>query len=196
MLTLYFTPGASSMAAHIAVHEVGVPFESRPLSLTKGEQHSPAYRALNPEGKVPTLVIDGRPLTEVAAILYYLAKQFPAAGLLPPGVEAEAQAVSWMSLIASTLHTARLQGLEHVKAMWKIAEQKLGTQEWALGSYSIADIHLFRLYWRLARSVKLELGAYPNLSAHYERMMLRPAVRRTIEVESALGYELPAFPTS
>ena len=66
MLTLYFTPGASSMAAHIAVQEVGVPFESRPLSLTKGEQHAPAYRALNPEGKVPTLVIDGRPLTEVA----------------------------------------------------------------------------------------------------------------------------------
>jgi glutathione S-transferase len=96
MLTFYFTPGASSMAAHIAVQEVGVPFESRPLSLTKGEQHAPAYRALNPEGKVPTLVIDGRPLTEVAAILYYLAKQFPAAGLLPPGVEAEAHAISWM----------------------------------------------------------------------------------------------------
>jgi glutathione S-transferase len=102
MLTFYFTPGASSMAAHIAVQEVGVPFESRPLSLTKGEQHAPAYRALNPEGKVPTLVIDGRPLTEVAAILYYLAKQFPAAGLLPPGVEAEAHAISWMSFIAST----------------------------------------------------------------------------------------------
>jgi glutathione S-transferase len=196
MLTLYFTPGASSMAAHIAVHEAGVPFESRPLSLTKGEQHSPAYRALNPEGKVPTLVIDGRPLTEVAAILYYLAKQFPAAGLLPPGVEAEAHAVSWMSFIASTLHTARLQGLEHVRAMWKIADQKLGAQEWAVGSYSIADIHLFRLYWRLVRSVKLEPGAYPNLSAHHERMMQRAAVRRTIEIESALGYELPAFPTS
>jgi glutathione S-transferase len=196
MLTLYFTPGASSMAAHIAVHEVGVPFESRPLSLTKGEQHSPAYRALNPEGKVPTLVIDGRPLTEVAAILYHLAKQFPTAGLLPPGVEAEAHAISWMSFIASTLHTARFQGLEHVKAVWKIADQKLGANEWALGSYSIADIHLFRLYWRLARSVKLEPGAYPNLSAHHERMMLRPAVRRTIEIESALGYELPAFPTS
>ena len=101
-----------------------------------------------------------------------------------------------MSSIASTLHTARFQGLEHVKAMWKIADQKLGASEWAVGSYSIADIHLFRLYWRLIRSVKLEPGAYPNLSAHHERMMLRPAVRRTIEIESALGYELPAFPTS
>ncbi len=196
MLTLYFTPGASSMAAHIAMHEVGVPFESRPLSLTKGEQHSPAYRALNPEGKVPTLVIDGQPLTEVAAILYYLARQFPAAALLPQGIEAQAQAISWMSFVASTLHTARLHGLDHVKAIWKIADQKLGAREWAVGSYSIADIHLFRLYWRLARSVELEPGAYPNLAAHYERMIRRPAVRRTIEIESALGYELPVFPTS
>ena len=196
MLIFYFTPGASSMAPHIALYEVGVPFESRPLSLTKGEQHTPAYRALNPEGKVPTLVIDGRPLTEVAAILYYLAKQFPAVDLLPQGVEAEAQAISWMSFIASTLHAARLKGLEHVKTVWKIANKKLDAREWAVGSYSIADIHLFRLYWRLVRSVKLEPGAYPNLSAHYERMMLRPSVRRTIEIESELGYELPPFPTS
>jgi len=48
MLTLYFTPGASSMAAHIAMHEAGVPFESRPLSLTKGEQHSPALSGAQP----------------------------------------------------------------------------------------------------------------------------------------------------
>jgi glutathione S-transferase len=196
MLALYFTPGASSMAAHIALHEVGVPFESRPLSLTKGEQNAPTYRALNPEGKVPTLLIDGRSLTEVAAILYYLAKQFPDAGLLPRDIEGEAQAISWVSFIASTLHPARRQGLDHVKAVWKIADQRLGPKDWALPNYSIADIHVFRLYWRLVRSVKLEPGAYPNLSAHYDRMMRRPAVRRTIEIESGLGYELPDFPTS
>ncbi len=49
-----------------------------------------AYPALNPEGKVPTLLVDGRPLTEVGAILFYLARRFPAAGLLPEGDEAEA----------------------------------------------------------------------------------------------------------
>jgi len=74
MLTLYFAPGSSSMAAHIALHEIGVPFESRPLSFARREQRAPEFLALNPEGKVPTLIIDGRPLTEVAAILLYLAK--------------------------------------------------------------------------------------------------------------------------
>src|SRR5208282_4698051 len=85
MLTLYFAPGASSMAPHIALHEVGAPFESRPISLAKKENREPAFLALNPEGKVPTLLIDGRPLTEVAAILFYLAKRFPEAGMLPQG---------------------------------------------------------------------------------------------------------------
>ena len=108
MLTLYFAPGSSSMAPHIALHEVGVPFESRPLSFVKRENRTPAYLALNAEGKVPTLLIDGRPLTEVAAILFYLARRFPEAGLLPEGdIEAEAQVVSWMSFIAATVHPAR-----------------------------------------------------------------------------------------
>ena len=70
MLTLYFSPGSSAMATHIALHEIGVAFEAKPLSFTKREQHAPDYLAINPEGKVPTLLIDGRPLTEVAATLY------------------------------------------------------------------------------------------------------------------------------
>jgi len=96
------------MATHIALHEVGAPFESRLISLTKHENRTPEYLALNPEGKVPTLVIDGRPLTEVAANLWYLAKRFPAAGLLPQNdLAAEAEVVSWMSFIAATIHPAR-----------------------------------------------------------------------------------------
>src|SRR5579862_2190421 len=101
MLTLYFAPGSSSMAPHIALHEIGAPFESRPLSFHKNETHQPAFLAINPEGKVPALLIDGRPLTEVAAILFFLARRFPEAALLPQGdPEAEAQVVSWMSFIA------------------------------------------------------------------------------------------------
>src|SRR5207244_4109989 len=68
MLTFYFAPGSSSMAPHISLHEVGVPFEPRPMSFKNGDLRRPEYVALNPEGKVPTLVVDGRPLTEVAAI--------------------------------------------------------------------------------------------------------------------------------
>jgi len=192
MLTLYFAPGASSFAPHIALHEIGVPFEARPMSFKKNDMRSPDYLALNPEGKVPTLVVDGRPLTEVAAILFYLARRFPDAGLLPPDdIEAEAQAVSWMSFIASTLHPARQRGLDYAKQAYGIADRRLGTG-WAIGRYSIADIHLFRLYWRMFNSLKPASGEFPNLDAHYARMMARPAVQRAIEVESAGGYALPA----
>ncbi|HTC98299.1 MAG TPA: glutathione S-transferase family protein [Bradyrhizobium sp.] len=193
MLTLYFAPGSSSMAAHIALHEVRVTFKAQPMSFKKNDMQSADFLKLNPDGKVPTLLIDGRVLTEVAGILFYLAKRFPEATLLPPDdIEAEAQAVSWMSFIASTLHPARQKGIDHARAVWAIADKKLGNG-WALGEhYSIADIHLFRLYWRLFNSLKLTPGTFPNLDAHYARMMARPAVRRTIAVETAVGYELPA----
>jgi hypothetical protein len=70
MLTRYFAAGSSSMAPHIALHEIGVPFESRPISLAKKENRTPAYLAINPEGHVPTLLIDGRPLTESSSIAF------------------------------------------------------------------------------------------------------------------------------
>jgi glutathione S-transferase len=192
MLTLYFAPGSSSMAVHIALHEIGVPFEPRPMSFRKNELRAPDYLALSPEGKVPTLIADGRPLTEVAAILYYLAKRYPDAALLPrDDLDADAQALSWMSFIVSTLHPARRRGLDYASGVYAIADRRLG-EGWALKNYSIADIHLFRLYWRFANSLKPAPETFPNLTAHYQRMMGRPAVRRTIEIESAVGYELPA----
>ncbi len=192
MLTLYFAPGASSMAPHIALHEVGAPFDAKAISFARKENRTPAYLALNPEGKVPTLVIDGRPLSEVAAILFYLARRFPAAGLLPAGdAEAEAQVISWMSFIAATVHPARRLGLDHARMIYALADRRLGDRVWAAGTYSIADIHLFRLYWRFFNSLHPAPGEFPRLDAHYQRMMARPAVQRTIAIEAAVGYELP-----
>ena len=182
------------MAPHIALHETGAPFEARPLSFARKETRTPGFLAINPNGKVPVLLVDGRVLTEVAGILFYLARTFPAAGLLPQGdIEAEAQVVSWMSYIASTIHPARRQGLEHAREVYAVADRRLGKNAWAVGGrYSIADIHLFRLYWRFRGSLEPEPGAFPNIEAHYARMMARPAVQRTIEIETKIGYELPA----
>lgn len=194
MLTLYLSPGASSMAPHIALHEVGAAHEIRSLSFYAKAHRDPAFLALNPEGKVPTLVIDGqRVLTEVAGILFYLARRFPEAGLMPWGEpETEAQVVSWMSFLAATVHPARRQGVDHAKEVWAIAERRLGGGEWAVcGRYSVADIHLFRLFWRFRGAVGLEAREYPGLFAHHDRMMGRAAVKRTIEVEAGIGYELP-----
>jgi len=190
---LYLSPGSSSMAVHIALHEVGVPFETRSLSFHKKEHRTAEFLAINPAGKVPTLLVDGKPLTEVAGCLFYLAKRFPEAKLLGHGdLDAEAHAVSWMSFIASTLHPARRQGLEHVTEVWSVADRKLGRPGWALGAYSIVDIHLFRLYWRMVTSPRPYPKGLANLDAHYAQMMARPAVQHTIEIESRIGYELPA----
>jgi len=192
MLTLYFAPGSSSMAVHIALQEIGADFQARPMSFQSQELRGADYLAINPEGKVPTLLIGGRKLTEVAAILYYLAKRFPEADLLPcDDLEAEAQALSWMSFAASTLHPALRRGLDHATEVYGIADRRLG-RGWAIGRYSIADIHLFRLWWRLSHSLQPAPEAFPNLSTHYARMMARPAVQRTIAIEAAIGYELPA----
>jgi glutathione S-transferase len=180
------------MAAHIALHEVGAAFESRVISFARKEHQSPDFLAVNPEGTVPTLLIDGRRLTEVAAILFYLARRFPQTDLLPADdVEAEAQAISWMSFIAATIHPARRLGGARANAVFALADRRLGQRDWALARYSIADIHLFRLYWRFAHSLHPAAGTFPNLAAHYERMMARPAVQRTCAIEQAIGYELP-----
>src|SRR5436190_18151229 len=67
MLSFYFSPGSSSMAPHIALHEVGAIFDAKPVSFARKEHESPEFRAINPEGKVPALLIDGRRLTEVVS---------------------------------------------------------------------------------------------------------------------------------
>ena len=197
-LILYMDPGTSSMAAHIALVECGARHELRRISLLNEEHRSPEFLSVNPEGKVPTLLIDGRRLTEVAAILFYLARRHPEAGLLPiDDLEAQAQAVSWMSFIASTMHPAMAaarrgaQELEHAIHVFGDADKRLGASEWALPSgYSVADIHLFRLVWRFTRRFTLAEGTFTNLEGHHQRVMARPAVRKTLEIEAALGFQL------
>ncbi|MGN6570044.1 MAG: glutathione S-transferase family protein, partial [Pseudolabrys sp.] len=100
--------------------------------------------------------------------------------------------VSWMSYAASTLHPARARGPERAKAIFAAADRRLGESEWAAGRYSIADIHLFRIFWRFHGAAKPAPEEFPNLTAHYARMMARDAVRRAIAAETAAGYELPA----
>ena len=194
MLTLYFSPGASSMATHIALNEVGASFELKYIPLHQKANRDTGYLGVNPEGKVPTLVVDGRPLTEVAATLWYLARRYPEAGLLPQygDVEGEARVISWMSFIASTIHPARRAGEERWREVFALAEQRLGGNEWAVDRYSIADIHLFRLFWRFVDALRPDRSTYPGLYAHYDRMMARPAVQKTLKAEAAVGYNLPS----
>ena len=193
MMTLFLAAGSSSMAPHIALYEVGAEFEARPLSFARRENRTAEFLALNPEGKVPLLLTQDGPLTEVAAILFWLARRYPEAGLLPPApTMAEAQAVSWMSFLAATVQPARRQGLDHARGILALAEARLGEAPFALGGvYSIPDIHLFRLFWRFRGGAALEAGEFPRLTAHHHRVMARPAVQAVLRAEATMGYELP-----
>ena len=185
MLKLYFSPLTSSLATHIALIECGAEFQLVPRLLSKQETRTPDYLAINPDGKVPALVTEsGRVLTEVAATLYYIARKYPAAGLWPAGdIEAEAEVISWMSFAASTMHGSRAKGPEHVASAFAVANRKLGDRQWAVGRFSIADIHLFRVYWRFRPGIDAAPGTYPALETHHDRMLSRPAVQKALAVE-------------
>ncbi|MEM7747240.1 MAG: glutathione S-transferase N-terminal domain-containing protein [Pseudomonadota bacterium] len=192
-MIFYFSPGSSSLATHIALHEAGAEFESRSMSVAKQETRAADYLAVNPHGKVPALVVDGRLLTEVAGTLFYIARKYPDAQLLPPddNIEAQAQVVSWMSFIASGIHTVWAQGPEIAMPAYELADTRLGDRKWIVDNYSIADIHLFRLYWRFSNKFELPAGSLANLKRHHDQMMQRPAVQKTLSIEAKMPPSLP-----
>jgi glutathione S-transferase len=186
MLKLYFSPASSSLATHIALIESGAAHELVPRLISKQETRTQDHLALNPDGKVPVLVTEsGRVLTEVAATLYYIARKYPAARLWPEGcLEDEAEVISWMSFAASTMHGSRARGSEHVTNAFAVANRKLADLQWAIGRFSIADIHLFRVYWRFRSAIDAAPVTYPALEAHHDRMLARPAVQKALAIEN------------
>ena len=104
MLTLYYAPGACSLAAHIVLEEGGEKYEAKRMDLGKGEQNTEAYLKIHPLGRVPALLLDnGQPLTENTAILPYLGKRYK---LWPTDPIAEAKALSTIGFFAATVHPA------------------------------------------------------------------------------------------
>lgn len=196
-VTLYLAPGASSMAPHIALLEAGAEFEIRSLSFKAQEHRAPEYLAINPQGLVPTLVVDGAVLTESLAILFWIGRQYPAAGLLPPDPVGEAQVLGWMGFLAASVQRAGREGAEAGHAAYALVERNLGGRRWTVGeAMSVADIHLFRMFWRFQPLLGLDRADYPGLWDLHDRMLQRDAVQRVIAAESAIGYELPGWPAS
>jgi glutathione S-transferase len=107
-LELYFAPGACSFVPHVALEAIkaatGQSFEPKLVKLHKGEQKTPEYLALNPNGQVPVLVADGKPLSQIVAICDFLDRAFPKAGLLPAEPWARAQALSQLAWLNNTVH--------------------------------------------------------------------------------------------
>jgi glutathione S-transferase len=141
MLILYFAPGASSMAVHIALNEIGVPFERKVISFAKSEQHSPAFRALNPASKVPTLVIDGRPLTEVAAILFYLAKRYRKPACCPTTISKQRRR-QYRGCRLPPLRCIR-RDLEESNTQWRYMRSRSESSPEGIGQSALIPLPIF-----------------------------------------------------
>jgi glutathione S-transferase len=200
MLTLYYAPGACSMAAHIVLEESGEKYEPKKVDLGGGEQRTDAYLKLNPLGRVPVLGLDnGEPLTENTAILPYLGKRF---GLWPKDRDAEAQALSQIGFFASSVHPAHAhvgrperytdeasaypgikdKGLKTFHGYLKQIDGMLSGREWLSDHYSVLDPYALVFYsWGIRRD--LPMAELKNYTAHKNRMLKRPAVARVIENE-------------
>jgi glutathione S-transferase len=200
MLTLYYSPGACSMAAHIVLEESGEKYEPKRMDLTKGEQRTEAYLKMHPLGRVPLLQLDdGEPLPENTAILPYLGKRF---GLWPTDPKAEAKALSWIGYFAASVHPAHAHvgrperytadqsaflgikdmGLKSFHGYLKQIDEKLAGREWFSDKYSVLDPYGFVFYtWGVRR--ELPVGELKNYTAFKDRMVKRPAVQRVIEDE-------------
>ena len=200
-MRLYYSPGACSLAPHIALHELELPHQLVKVDIARGEVSSPEHLQRNPLGMVPVLELDdGQSLTECAAILQYLADLCPAAGRAPPGGMARVRLGEWLSLLGTEVHKSflplfygkrmvgaeldSLQGFyrQRLKVRWQAIAQRLGERPWLMDDYSVADIYLYVLltWWRFLR---LELDEWPALQTFFERMKARPAVQKAHEAE-------------
>jgi len=200
MLTLYYAPGACSMAAHIVLEESGEKYTPQRVDLANGEQKTEAYLKIHPLGRVPALRLDdGEPLAENTAILPYLGKRF---GLWPTDAAGEAKALSTIGFFESSVHPAhahvgrperytadtsaytglREMGLKTFHGYLKQTDAMLDGREWLSDRYSVLDPYAFVFYtWGVRR--ELPMGELKSYNAFKDRMMKRPAVQRVAEDE-------------
>ena len=196
-LALYYAPLTCATVPYITLTEAGAEFEVRNVNTRKGGNRTPEFLALNPKHKVPVLIIDGQPLTENVAIQVWIHRHFPAARLLPADPDAEIRAISLMSFCASGIHphltpNARPQNYcdlpgseESVKRVankllfedLKVADDLLAGREWFFPHFTACDAYVYWCFMR-ATTFKLDLGAFRNCQAHYERMRSRPSVQK------------------
>jgi glutathione S-transferase len=107
MLKLYYAPGTCALASHIALQEAGAAYTAEQIDFKGNQQNSPEYLAINPKGRVPSLVTDRGILTETPAMLAFIAQSFPQAKLAPLGdAFAFAQVQAFNSYLCSTVHVA------------------------------------------------------------------------------------------
>ncbi|OJV55004.1 MAG: glutathione transferase GstA [Burkholderiales bacterium 68-10] len=201
-MKLYYSAGACSLAAHIALEEAGLKYEaiSAPTK-TKLLPDGSDYRQVNPLGYVPYLVLDdGQALRECAIVCQYVADQAPAKKLIPAcGSMARYQLQMWMHFIATELHKgfsplfnpampdeAKKISVDRLLDRLKFVDGELAGKTYLMGTdFTVADGYLFTVTnW--AKPMAIDLSPYPNLLAWRERVAARPAVQAAMKAEGLI----------
>lgn len=204
-LTLYFAPMTCALVPFVTLTEAGADFEVEAVNTRAGGNRTPEFLRLNPKHKVPVLVIDGEPLTENVALQIWINRQFPKAKLLPADPKEEIRAISLMAFCASGIHphltpNARPQNYcdlpgseESVKRVanqmlfedFRLVDDWLAGREWLFSHFTACDAYFFWCFKR-AIAFKLDLAAFANCHAHFERMKQRPSVQKVLAYENKL----------
>lgn len=217
MYRLYYSPGACSMAAHIVLEEIGEKYELELISSSGAREGkmtaTPAWRAVNPKGRVPALSgVPGRIggaedlLTELHAILVYLARTHPEARLLPADAAGEARAIEWMNFLASHVHAMsygqiwrpqrfvadealfhaiRAKGEANVAEQYAYIESLLADgRDWAVpGGYTVVDPYLL-VFYQWGKRIGIDMAArHPAWTGQAQHVAARPAVARVLAQE-------------
>ncbi|MBM3343414.1 MAG: glutathione S-transferase family protein [Betaproteobacteria bacterium] len=201
-LTLCYAPRTCATVPFITLTEAGADFEVMDLNSRSGALRSPEFLRMNPKHKVPVLLIDGEPLTENLAIQVWIAREYPAAKLLPATPLAYVKAVSLMSFFGSGIHphltpNARPENYcdlpgsaQSVKRVaqkllfedFTVVENLLAGREWFFDHFTAPDAYFFWCF-RRAISFKLDLSAFKNCMAHHDRVNARASARKLVAHE-------------
>ncbi len=194
-MKLYYSPGACSLADHIALHEAGLAFEHEKVDLkAKRTEHDGDYTAINPKGYVPALTLDsGETLSENIAILDWVAQQAPA--LAPAGTMGRTHLLEALAFISTEIHKsfkpffAGASDADKAKAAETITKRLTYLSDTMVGDYlfgpdvSVADCYLFvMLLW----AKKMDVDVPPYLIEFRDRMMARPAVVKAMTHEGLI----------
>jgi glutathione S-transferase len=199
-MKLYYFPNACSLAPHIVLRELALPFELVLVdNQAKTTAHGEDFLQINPKGYVAALQLDnGQVLTEASAILQYLADLKPTSGLAPANGSWERMRLQeWLNFVATEIHGGLAVFFnsaipDEVKALFKatlfkrfaILVQTLERQDYLLGSqFSVADAYLF-VVLRWAAFHDIDLREWPALAAFMQRVSQRPAVISALTVEN------------
>ncbi|MCY0386274.1 glutathione S-transferase family protein [Robbsia sp. Bb-Pol-6] len=193
---LYYSPGAASMAVHWMLIELGVPFEARLIDIDTGAQKTDDYRRLNPAGRVPTLVVDGVPHGESAALLMLLAERHPDAALAPaPGTPQRAEWLETMVYLANTFlpamrdwfyadtdgdpadaHAVRALARRRIEGALDRLDSRLADgRRYLVGDALGTADFLAVVLMRWTRNMPRPATTWPHLSLYINRMRRRPS---------------------